>query len=546
MKRRDFVKNIPILAAPFLLNGIPINMLAGGLNNLAAQAVGDRVLILIQMHGGNDGLNTVIPVDQYGNYFNLRPNIAIPSTGLRKFINLDSTLPIADQVGLHPDMTAVKSLYDDGKAAIVQGVAYENLNQSHFRSRDIWLMGGDYDDYLGSGWMGRYLDHVFPNYPTNYPNAQMPDPPAIEIGTSVSLAFHKATGIPISLSINDPDQFYNLIKGVGGDPPSSISNTHYGDELRYIIGMEQQSNVYSDRLKAVYDAGSNSANVTYPSQYPGNAPSGYFKNELAPQLKLIARLLAGGSKTKIFLTRIGRFDTHANQVEATDTSVGGHAALLYHISSAMKAFQDDLKGLGLEDRVMSVTFSEFGRRAASNGSYGTDHGTSAPMFVFGKCVKPGVIGTNPDLNNLDNGNLRQQFDYRQVFTTMLQDWLGADSAALSDTLFQDFENQKLDLVECSAVSGVSSYSSNLFKLNSCYPNPANSNTTISFFINDAALVKLGIFDNSGKLLIEVLNENRSAGNHEVNVDVSHLPPGGYLYKVEAGRLKGAKRMIVVR
>src|SRR4051812_31138876 len=128
MKRREFVKKIPLMAAPLFLNGIPVSMLAGNLNRLAAQSVGDRVLILIQLHGGNDGLNTIIPIDQYANYYGLRPNIAIPESGKRKYINLDSTLSIADQVGLHPDMTSVKSLYDEGKAAVVQGVSYKNLN----------------------------------------------------------------------------------------------------------------------------------------------------------------------------------------------------------------------------------------------------------------------------------------------------------------------------------------------------------------------------------------------------------------------------------
>ncbi|MCK5700711.1 MAG: hypothetical protein KAI29_06145, partial [Cyclobacteriaceae bacterium] len=158
MRRRGFLKKLPIAAgSSFMLNSLPLSAFAKSapMHRLAASSDNDKVLILIQLHGGNDGLNTVIPVDQYAEYYQLRPNLAIPDKGLRKFIDLDSTLSVEDQVGLHPDLTHMKELYDQGKMNIVQNVAYENINGSHFRSRDIWYMGGDYNEYLPSGWMGR-------------------------------------------------------------------------------------------------------------------------------------------------------------------------------------------------------------------------------------------------------------------------------------------------------------------------------------------------------------------------------------------------------
>lgn len=549
MKRRGFIKKLPLVAsAPFFINGIPMNLFAKNsqLNKLAANANGDNVVVLIQLHGGNDGLNTLIPIEQYSEYINLRPNLAIQDNGSRKYIPLDNSLALADQLGLHPDMVGIKSLYDEGKASIIQGVSYQNINQSHFRSRDIWFMGGDYDDHIGSGWMGRYLDHEYPNYPEAYPTAEMPDPLGIEIGNGVSLAFHRASGIPTSISINNPNQFHNLIKGVGGDPPESVANTHYGKELQYIIEIEQKSNEYADRLKEVFDNGKNSGNVTYPEKYPYNAPARFLTNGLSSQLKLIARLLSGGSKTKIFLARIGGFDTHANQVESYDHSMGSHAALLYHISSAVKAFQDDLKGLGLEDRVATMTFSEFGRRPASNGGYGTDHGTAAPMFIFGKHVKPGVIGTNPDLNDLERGNLRMQHDYRQVFTSVIQDWLGASNEAVSHTLFDSYQDKKLDLFQNTVTSTRESFMNNRFRLNSCFPNPASSTVTFSYYINNATLVKLSLFDSMGKKIKELVNALKPAGEHSFVEDISALKPGNYIYKIEAGPLNTAKQLIVRR
>lgn len=556
MKRRDFIKGIPAIAAPFLLNGIPINLMAGNsmLAKLAADSNNDRVLILIQMHGGNDGLNTLIPVKQYDLYYDLRTNIHIVDKGgSRAYINLDSTLPDDQKVGLHPDMTDMKSLYDKGKLAIIQNVAYPNLNQSHFRSRDIWLMGGGANDYYDSGWMGRFLNEKYPDYPNNYPPGPdaanpMPDPPAIEIGTGVSLAFHGEGdhSIPISLSLDNPDQFYDLITKVkNSEPPQDLLGTPYYDELDYIVKMEQQSDKYAGRLKDVFDKGSNTASVTYPSQYGFNAPDSYLHNELAPQLKLIARLLSGGCKTKIFLTRITKFDTHASQVEKSDPSTGAHGALLYHLSSAMNAFQNDLIGLGLEDRVMTVTFSEFGRRAASNQSYGTDHGNAAPMFVFGSCVKPGVLGKY-ELDNLDNGNLRMQYDYRRVFKTLIQDWMGATDANLSTLHFEDPALVKLDLVtQCNTVGVDDAFVNARFNLGDCYPNPAKGATTFKYYINAAANVTLKIYNANGAVMKEVVNTYQEAGEYIYPVDLRGFQPGAYIYKIEAGQLRSAKKLIVL-
>ena len=549
MDRRKFIKKMSLAATSGLfLGGLPLTALrANGQLQRIAAASGDtnRVLVLIQMHGGNDGLNTIIPVNLYDEYFDLRPNIAIPDNGSRSFIEIDGTLPEEKRAAFHPDMTGIKSLYDEGKCAIVQGVAYENLNQSHFRSRDIWFMGGEYDDYIGSGWMGRYLDTRFPGYPESYPNSDMEDPLAIEIGRGVSLAFHRSEGIPASLSLNNPQQFYDLINGVGGELPADVMDSYYGEELKWIMDMETKANEYSGRLKEVYDAGENS-NVSYDNPYPNYVPGRYANNGLADQLKLIARLIKGGCKTKIFLARIGGFDTHANQVDSKDATVGPHAALLFHLSAAVRAFQTDLKNLGLEDRVLTMTFSEFGRRAASNDSYGTDHGTAAPMMLFGKGVKAGVIGSNPDLTDLNYGNLRMQHDYRQVFTTVLQDWMCASDQAMTNTMFDGFTDRKLDLIDESAV-GLSekSDSSALAKLKSCYPNPATDRTTFAFTLQEAGEVQLSIYDTSGKLRQVVSQDFLLAGNHELYTVLNDLERGTYIYTLQVGREKYSKSLAVV-
>ena len=550
MKRRKFLKQLGLGAsAPLLLNNIPVNSLAANnaLTRIASSVDedNDRVLVLIQLHGGNDGLNTLIPINQYGTYNNLRPNIAISNTGNRKYITLDSTLPEEKQIGLHPDMGGLKSLYDDGRAAIVQAVAYENMNQSHFRSTDIWFMGGDYDDYLGSGWMGRYLNYEYPGYPESYPSSDMPDPLGLEIGNSVSLAFHREEGIPAAISVQNPDQFYNLITNVGVNPPESIENTLYGKELKWIMDIEEKSNQYAGRLKEVYDKGKNAESVVYPETYNQPVTSDrYKKNALASQLKVVARMISGGSKTKIYLVRLGGFDTHAKQVEDYNTSLGNHATLLYYLSSTIKAFLDDLKAQGLSERVMGVTFSEFGRRAASNNSYGTDHGSATPMFVFGDHTIPGVHGTNPDLKDLDKGgNIKHQHDYRQVFTSLLKDWLCASDEAIAASLFSDYVPSRLELVS-GAVGIDEPYYSNKPTLFSPWPNPATDVISYEYDIQRASEINLSLYGSDGTKLKELVNDYQLPGKYKITDDISSLPKGAYILRLQTNRgVNTAKKII---
>lgn len=528
MDRRDFVRLSSLVGTGVLLklNGISLHAAQpdGILESMAKSSLNDKILVLIQLHGGNDGLNMVIPINQYGNYYNLRPNIAIPQSGTRHYITLDPSLPANKQVGLHPDMVGSKAMYDAGNMAIIQNVSYENMNGSHFRSRDVWYMGGNYDDYFNSGWMGRYFEHYYPNYPVGYPNSATPDPLALEIGTGVSLAFHREQGIPAGLSIQNPDAFYNLINSVGAAEPTNFPPTHAGDEIEYIMQIERQSNNYAERLRDVYDAGSNSGTV-YPDLYPYIAPSGALNNPLAPQLKIVSRLISGGIGTKIFLCRIGGFDTHANQVINNNTTMGSHAALLYHISSAVKAFYDDLGNLGLADRVLTMTFSEFGRRVASNASYGTDHGNAAPMLVYGTCLNPGVYGDNPDLQNLQNGNIPLQHDYRQVFTSVVKDWFGAPDAAIQHVKFENFVANRVDYVACKELSVSEIFKENLWL--KCYPNPTNSSISISYLLQKETKVHIEIKDISGRIIGNITDAPSVPGEHTLDFNLSRYANGTY-------------------
>ncbi len=572
MKRRKFIKQLSLAAVPITLGGIPIKLMAeNSLTRMAEQSTNDRVIVILQLHGGNDGLNSIIPVDAYDLYYRWRANIAIPAkNSVRKMIPLDSTLPKEAQVGLHPDMIAMKDLYDRGRMTVVQGVSYKNNNGSHFRGRDISFMGGGFDDYFSSGWVGRYLQQEFApkTYPNDFPNPEMKDPLAIEMGSDVSLIFHQDGNIPTSISLNDPQSFAKLVEELEGftdqgidprgKPPTALENSPYGKELNWILGLEDKSEDYAERLYDVYKAASASS-VTYPERYPFNAPKGSMRNGLTPQLQLIARLLDGGGpglgvKTKVFLVKMGGFDTHAEQVESYDPTMGQHAALMYHIASAMKAFQEDLKARGLEDRVLTVTTSEFGRRVRANGSYGTDHGTGAPVMIFGKGVQPGVVGVVPDLNKQ---NVEMQYDYRQVYANLLRDWMLVDENKINnDIFFKDFLNgpkedgtgnyEPLPLAT-QVISGVSEgFINNRFSLENCHPNPANEFTIINFKINSTNLVDLILKDNQGRTLKSILHEERAEGSHSVRVDVTDLPTGIYFYSLKTGFFQDTKKLIVTR
>jgi uncharacterized protein (DUF1501 family) len=579
--RRDFLKKLPLaMSIPFTIGGI--SMRAMGQNTLtrmaAAATNNDRVLIILQMHGGNDGLNCCIPVAQYGEYYNKRPNIAIPAANsLRKYIPLDSTLAEESQIGFHPDMLGMKTLYDQGRMTVVQGVSYKNNNGSHFRGRDITFMGGSYDDYLQSGWLGRYLQGEYApyKYPEEFlnpafPQNEMVDPLAIEIGGDVSLIFHQEGNIPTSFTLSEEgldnlDDLEGFFEDQSTDPrgipPEYLKDSSYYKELKWILDLEDKTEDYTKRLTEVLN-NSSATNIVYPDKYPYNAPTGSLTNGLRNQLKLVARLLAGGCKTKVFLVKIGGFDTHADQVEKYDPTMGGHAALMYHVSSSMKAFQDDLRARGLEDRVLTITTSEFSRRVNSNASYGTDHGTAGPMFIFGKGAQPGVVGEALKTNASGN-NLAMQYDYRNVYANIMRDWMQVDDASLNK-IFPDAQNmndpgkglmttgtsdgttfEQLPLAQ-KVITGNEGFIGDRFALEDCYPNPAKDRTTVHFRVNSAYHVNVNLFNHDGKKMKAMVDGVYAPGEHKVEVDLTGLPAGNYIYELKTGFYKEAKKLIVLK
>jgi uncharacterized protein (DUF1501 family) len=321
---------------------------------------------------------------------------------------------------LHPSMTGMQTLFNEDKLAIIQAVGYPSPNFSHFRATDIWMTGSGSDKILNTGWAGRFLDDVYKGFPENYPTVNMPDPLAIQVGSVVSSTF-QGPAFSMGLAISNPASFYNLIEGkVNVD-----SNTRWGEQLDYIKLMSQKTDQYAGVIKAA------ALKVTQQSaKYPAAG-----KNPLADQLKIVARLIAGGLKTKVYMVNTGSFDTHAKQTE-TDTTTGTHAKLLQRVSEAIGAFMDDLQLLQVHNKVMGMTFSEFGRRIKSNASGGTDHGAAAPVFYFGHTIKPGIIGINPIIpaTATVNDNIPMQTDFRSIYATVLNNWFGLDQPDVQSIL----------------------------------------------------------------------------------------------------------------
>ncbi len=528
MRRREFLRNsIPAAAVlPAVVDGYSVKAftanspLLQALMNPAIET--DHVLVIIQLSGGNDGLNMVIPIATYSDYYSARSNVAIAENKI---------LPLTGyaQTGLHPAMTGMQSLYNEGKLNIVQAVGYPEPNFSHFRATDIWMSGSSSDQVVNTGWVGRYLNTEYPNFPADYPNETMPDPLAIQIGSMASLTL-QGPAINMGMSITNPTSFYNLVNNILDPAPDNPM----GHELTYIRTIAYQTNQFAQRIVAA------AQRVPQQSAYPAD-------NYLADQLKIVARLVAGGLKTRIYMVGMGGFDTHASQVDAGDTSIGSHAQLLKTLSDAVKAFMDDCQFLKVEDRVMGLTFSEFGRRIKSNSSMGTDHGAAAPMFVFGKQAIPGVTGTNPSIPGgaSVNDNIPFQYDFRSIYASILEKWFCVPATTLQTILFQNF--QSLNIVNDAACKGIVDDPNQTagLELITNYPNPFTSTTTIKYTTRGGHTL-VQIIDMLGRVLQTPVDKEIVMGTYSFTFDSGGLPSGVYYARFQNGPTQQVRSMLKVR
>src|ERR1700730_13415595 len=420
--RRKFLRTSMLGAAASWTLPVFLEKTFFTLDAMAAEAVTQAVtgkdgtiLVVLQMAGGNDGLNMVVPFADDA-YYRSRPRLGIPA---------DKILKIDSYAGLNPKLAGLKSLFDEGHLSVIQGVGYPNPNRSHFRSTEIWQTASDADRNENEGWLGKYFDNCCAGA----------DPTVgVAIGDQMQQAFVART--PTGVTFSKPEQFrwvpsekrsgpmsaeetfFRQLNGVNDEDAAPAAND--GGSIGAIPGSTKANQSAADFLqRTALDAQLSSDKIlAIARKYKSNMP--YPKGQLAASLSLIARMIAGGLPTRVYYASQGGFDTHAGQLNT-------HDRLMTGLNDSLSAFVADLKEQGNFDRVLLMTFSEFGRRVAENANGGTDHGTAAPMFLIGGAVRPGLFGKYPSLTELDRGDLKFNTDFRSVYGTVLDQWLKAPS-----------------------------------------------------------------------------------------------------------------------
>lgn len=393
--RREFLRSGTRGLGLIAFSGFAPNFLTRSLLAGTPTAEKDRsILVLIQLAGGNDGLNTIIPFED-DRYYRLRPNLAVTKR---------EVLPVSDTLGFHPKLGALRTLLDDGKLGVIQNVGYPNPNRSHFRSGEIWETASSSDDFLPTGWVGRYFDATCSG------RAESSGPEGIHLSTETPQAYlgrdpHETFGLSPgggSKRRRGGDRSFErrLIEAVPEQPEDNLGFLKH-TMLDAIITEEKIQRILAD----------DRSQATYPN------------SALAKSLRHIATMIQSGLPTRIYFASLGGFDTHANQANT-------HGNLLETLGTAMAAFQADLESRGRADQVLTMTFSEFGRRPAENNGQGTDHGTAAPLFVMGSRIHSGIHGTAPGLDVGPKEDLLFGTDFRGVYARLLDSWLECPSEAV--------------------------------------------------------------------------------------------------------------------
>ncbi|MBL8004993.1 MAG: DUF1501 domain-containing protein [Candidatus Kapabacteria bacterium] len=511
MNRRSFLQKsaIATAAAPTIIGGMPL------LASSPSSALGsnfmnnDNIVIIIQLFGGNDGLNTIVPAED-DNYYNLRPGISVVKDTAVRILGSDVFLHPALVENVHNG--GMLNLLEQGNLAVIENVGYENPNLSHFRSTDIWLSGinsSNPDVRLDTGWVGRYFERNLTNFPLVIPE----DPLAIQIGGSLSMLLKSQSG-DMGITLRDPDSFFQ--KGAGLTPDEDYfdpATNNYQEEFNFIRTIAKQSDVYSQKVKAAFDKGTNVVN---------------YSQGFAQQLRLISRLISGGLKSKVYMCFMGGFDTHVQQQQSDN--LGFHPSLLNNLSNGICQFMDDAIQQGFGEKVVGLTISEFGRRPFENGSRGTDHGAASVQFVFGRNVNAAVYGNPPDLENFtNNGDIVYQNDYRRVYVDILESWFEETPETIEQIL--GAKVNRLGTIKKRVTSVpelIEPVNGTPFDL---YPNPSRGNSVCSFLLKHPTNVSLTIYDTRGVAVKKIYNGHLNSGFHTIPLTVANS--GSFVAVLEA-------------
>ncbi|MEZ5041400.1 MAG: DUF1501 domain-containing protein [Saprospiraceae bacterium] len=512
--RRTFMKNLGIAGSVSMLLGrTPLTALSASPLGMALRSTEtDKILVLVRFKGGNDGLNMIIPLFDYGTYKSYRPTIAIPE---------DQIIGLNDSFGMPNTMNPLQNMWESGAMKVVNSVGYENHNLSHFRSTDIWSSASDANVLDTSGWLGRLVDRQFPDFVSNPPE----DPQAIQIGGSGTLVFNNEDGTNMGVVVNDPEELYQIAQNGELYDAVDVPDCYYGEQLSFVRTVANSTFRYAEIIAQAYETGTNS--VSY-------GPN------LGEQLALVARLIKGGLTTKLYMVTLDGFDTHANQNNF-------HPYLMNNLANAVSAFYEDLGSVGMAHRVLAMTFSEFGRRVEQNASGGTDHGAAAPMLLFGEGLNGnGFVGANPDLQNFDSvGNLKYDVDFRQIYATILEQWMCLDPSVVDEVMGRSFERMPSLGLNCQTTVATRSYQATVLNHRALYD---RESIVIEYTIPASMPVKVQIFDILGRPVETLFEGYQMAGTHQHSFRTwsSRLSSGIYIYHITAGRQGYSNKIRITR
>ena len=499
--RRSFIQALGLAGAgSIMLGGTNVSATAPSPLSVAlSQSENDNILVIIRLKGGNDGLNTIVPLYDYDTYANLRPTIRHQENEL---------LSLSPDFAIPSYMNALESVWGEGNMKVIHGVGYPDQSLSHFRSSDIWASTDAVNDEQ-TGWWGRYFEDLYPDYLISPPEI----PPAIQIGSIGNLIF-EGTNSNYAFAVANPEQLANIAQTGGLHDVVNLPECVYGDKLLFLRAATNTTYTYAEVINDAYMASSNQAT--------------YLQDDLSEQLAIIARMIKGGLGTKVYMVSLDGFDTHANQVDK-------QRELHENLASGIKNFYEDLATAGYDDKVLGMTISEFGRRPYENGSNGTDHGSASPTFLFGAGLNgSGFVGAHPDINASawdNNNNLVPSTDFRDVYASVLTDWFCLDPSVVNTILLND-NYQTLNLgLNCQGLTIPDFSNISHFSHVATY---RDNRTFIEINMQNTGHVELKLFNILGQEVATLGNEILHQGKHRIDVKAranTRLGYGQYIYRI---------------
>jgi len=502
--RRSFLQALGFAGggSMFLANASITASVPSKLTQAISETNTDRILVLIRLKGGNDGLNTIVPIYDFDTYATARPTIYHKEKELYK---------LSDDFGIPESMKNLQSMWGEGAMKVVHGVGYENQDLSHFKSSNIWA-STDLEEIEDSGFMGRYFEELYPDFLTNPPEV----PAAIQIGSIGNLIFDGQGVSNYALTVSNPEELQRIGETGTQHSLTDLPDCTYGTRLSYLRSVTNNTFTYAKTIFEAYNKATNTVE--------------YSEKGIGKQLSIISRMIKGGLGTKVYMVSLDGFDTHANQAKK-------HAELWGEISKNMKLFYKDLKSSEIDKQVLSMSISEFGRRVEENGSNGTDHGQAAPIMLFGPALEGnGFIGEHPDLLDLDRvGNLKYKTDFREIYSTVMKEWLCVDTATVDEAFLGKtfkrrdlgFSCKNIDNNEPDIFSGTKRIQVKAYQ--------ENGATILNITKTDTTHVNVTIYSITGQKVAEVKNAIMPPGIHKINLSEEiNVNQGIYIYRVLSG------------